>query len=115
VHVAPATDSIRALDGRVVAFADQVTGSIERQMTSYFTRLESRMPGVAIERVVRFGDPVKEIVEEAESAGADLIAFAAPIRPGLVRWLGRTIPKQVSRTTTIPLLLLRRKSDAQAA
>lgn len=107
VHVATATDAIRTVEGRIVAFADQVAASIERQLQAYFTRLGARLSGVGIEGAVRYGDPVTEIVEDAESAGADVIAFAAATEPVWTRWLGRSIPRRVARTTTIPLLLVR--------
>lgn len=106
VHVAGSVDSMRGADGQVVAFADQVTASVEHRMAAYFARLQARLPGVRIEGTVRFGDPVAEIVEEAEAAGADVIAFAAPTEHAMVRWLGRAIPSRVARTTTIPLLLV---------
>jgi nucleotide-binding universal stress UspA family protein len=114
LHVATATDSIRDVDGRILAFADQVTASLERQAVLYFRRLEARFPGVRIDGTVRFGDPVVEIVDEAESVGADVIALRAPTEPAWTSWLGRSVPRRVGRTTTIPLLLLR-QGAARAA
>ena len=106
VHVAGSVEAIRGMDGQILAFADQVTASIEHQQAAYFARLRARLPGVRVEGTVRFGDPVTEIVEEAEAVGADVIAFAAPAKHRMARWLRRTIPHRVARTTTIALLMI---------
>jgi universal stress protein A len=60
-----------------------------------------------VEAVVRFGDPVEEIVEEAESAGVDLIALATHRRTGVRRLLKGSVAERVERATAIPVLLVR--------
>jgi nucleotide-binding universal stress UspA family protein len=69
---------------------------------------------VTVERAVRFGDPVAEIVEEAESVGADLIAMASHRRTGFDRLLKRSLARRLERATTIPLLLVRYGERAAA-
>jgi nucleotide-binding universal stress UspA family protein len=98
---------VRSEDGdRVVAFADQESGRVDFETQAYFKRLGDRLPGVTVEGAVRFGDPLAEIVEETESAGADLIAMASHRRNALGRLIRGSLARRLERQTTIPLLLV---------
>jgi nucleotide-binding universal stress UspA family protein len=55
---------------------------------------------------VRFGEPVEQIVEEAEASGATLIAMATHRRTGLARIVKGSVAEHVERTTTIPVMLV---------
>ena len=101
-------------DERVVAFADQETTRLELEARAYFKRLAERLPGVAVAEAVRFGEPAAAIVEEAEAAGADLIAMASHRRTGLSRLIRGSVAARVERATTIPLLLVRYEEPAAA-
>ena len=59
---------------------------------------------------------VKEFfgVEEAESAGADLIAMASHHRNALGRLMRGSLARRLERETTIPLLLVRYGERAAA-
>ena len=115
VHVVEPVTSVRSDAGyRVVAFADQESGRVDLETRMYFQRLGDRLPGVTIEGAVRFGDPLAEIVEEAESAGADLIAMATHRRNTLGRLIKRSLAGRLERETTIPLLLVRYGERAAA-
>jgi nucleotide-binding universal stress UspA family protein len=92
-----------AVDGRAISFVDEAYERVEADTRTYFRSLAARLPGVAVEGAVRFGDPVTEIVDEAESAGADLIAMASHRRTALFR---RSIARRLERETTIPILLV---------
>jgi universal stress protein A len=105
VHVAPPVEAIRDADGQIVAFAADVTASVEYRMQDYLTRVGSRLSGVPVETVVRFGDPATEIVAEAEAAGADLVAMTRRSWPGLAGWWRTSVSRRVQRATLIPLLL----------
>lgn len=96
-----------ASDERTVAFADQESERLELEARAYFKAIAARLPGVTVESAVRFGEPVAQIVEEAEAAGADLIAMATHRRTGLGRLVRRSVASGVERATTIPLLLVR--------
>ncbi len=103
-----------ASDERVVAFADQESERLELEARAYLKGLAGRLPGVAVAEAVRFGEPAAEIVEEAEAAGADLIAMASRRREGFRRLVRRSVAAQVERKTTIPLLLVRYGEPAAA-
>ncbi len=107
VHVAPHATTVQSEDdGRVVAFAHQESARVEHQVRAYFSRLAVRLPGVSVGGTVRFGEPLAEIVEEAESVGADLIAMASHRRNALGRLVRGSLAKRLERETTIPLFLV---------
>lgn len=103
-----------SLDERIVAFSDQESARLELEAREYFRAIAVRLPGLTVESAVRFGEPVAEIVAEAEAAGADLIAMASHRRTGLSRLVRRSVAARVERATTIPLLLVRYGEPAAA-
>ena len=108
VHVVKPVKVVQSDEGnRVIAFADQESTRVELETQTYFKRLAERLAGVTVEGTVRFGDPVTEIVEEAESSGADLIAMASHRRKALGRLFKGSLARRLERATTIPLLLVR--------
>lgn len=94
-------------DERIVAFSDQESERLESEARAYLKAIAARLPGLTVESAVRFGEPVAEIVGEAEAAGADLIAMASRRRTGLARLVRRSVVRRVERATTIPLLVVR--------
>ena len=78
---------------------------LEASGQEHLRAAEAQLHGVPVETVVRFGDPVEEIVGEAEVFGADLIALATPRRTWLQR-LFDSVPEKVFRAATVPTLLL---------
>ena len=85
---------------------DQESERVERETQAYFEELGSGLAGVTIEGTVRFGDPLTEILDVAESAGADLIALATHHRGLIGRLTTRSLARRLARATTIPLLLV---------
>jgi len=97
-----------------IPYADR---DMERLRRAGLRRLDSvaaRLEGVPVERVVRFGEPVEEILIEAEAFGADLIALSTGHGVWL-KFLGRGIVDRVLRRAGVPVLLLRSPSFAAAA
>ena len=68
--------------------------------------IQARLDGVPVESVVRFGDPAEEILLEAESYGADLLALTAH-DPGLLGLFVPGVAERVARKANVPVLLLR--------
>ena len=66
VHVAELPDTLRVGD-HVVSYADQETERIELEMLVYLRGVGARLRGLPVERVVRFGEPTREILAEAEA------------------------------------------------
>jgi nucleotide-binding universal stress UspA family protein len=105
LRVARRVEPVVSDDGRVIAFADQEAGRVEREARAYLDGLAARLPGVAVECAVRFGDPVAEILYEAEQWGADLIAVTTAGRSGLGRVVLGSVAEQVFRKAVRPVVL----------
>ena len=105
LHVAPIPTARIADDGRVVAYANQEMERIEFDRRDDLKIAETELGGVPVESVVRFGNPAREILLEAEAFGADLIAVTAAPRGWLRRIFGGVVGAVVRRSR-IPVLLL---------
>lgn len=106
LHVAPRVEAVMA-DGQVIRYADQEAVRITQEVLSFLKTAADSLSGVEVELAVSFGDPVEEIVREAESAGVDLIALATHRRTGVRRLLEGSVAEKVERAATIPVLLVR--------
>jgi nucleotide-binding universal stress UspA family protein len=69
--------------------------------------VETSLPCVPVERVVRFGDPEEEILVEAEVFGADLIALTANRRNRLLSAIAPDIAERVAGKSPVPAVVLR--------
>jgi CBS domain-containing protein len=93
-------------DGRIVAFVDQEMERVEAEARTYFQRVVAGLGPVTVSFVVRFGDPVDQIVEEAKASRATLIAMATHRRTGIARIVKGSVAERVERTTTVPVMLV---------
>ena len=107
LHVCPYAENIVDVDGRVIAYADQETARLQNEATDYLSRVALRFDGAVVERVVRFGEAVTEILLESEAVGADLIAMTARRRQRLSQFVLGTTADQVCRRTDVAVLLVR--------
>lgn len=107
LHVAPSPQNVVGADGRVIAYVDQEVDRLEAEGRDYLQTVVARLDGLPVEPVVRFGDPVTEILAESEAFGADLIAFTANCRRGLGRLVLGGTADQVCRRTALPVMVLR--------
>jgi nucleotide-binding universal stress UspA family protein len=106
LHVAPAPEPVVS-EGRVVVYANQETSRLENEWLSTLQVSEPLLIGVPVERRVRFGAPVEEIVNEAEAFDADLIIVTTTSRSSLKRGVLGSVAEQVMRRAKPPVLLLR--------
>ena len=90
---------------RVLAYGHVREARLESETLERLRQLEPLLDGVPVERVVRFGDVVDEIVREAEAFDADLVAFTERRRswwrPALAR-----IADRVRVRIRVPVLAL---------
>lgn len=100
-------DTLVASDGRVVAYADQEMERLEGEGLDYLRSVQSRFVGVDADCRVRFGQPLEQILEEADAFDADLIAVGTAGRSGISRALLGSIAEQVLRKAPVPVLLFR--------
>jgi nucleotide-binding universal stress UspA family protein len=84
---------------------DQEALRLETEGMDYLAGAAARLPDADVERVVQFGDPVRQILEEAERFEADLIAVTTAGRSGVRRALLGSVAEQVFRRAATPVLL----------
>jgi nucleotide-binding universal stress UspA family protein len=107
LRVAPTPDNVRDLEGHTVVYVDQEGARLEAEAIDYLSRVATRFSGGTVERAVRFGDPVPQILLEAEAFGADLIAMTARRSHPLTRLVLGTTADQVCRRADVPVMLYR--------
>ncbi len=107
LHVAPVPESRIDAGGRVIAYADQEMERVEAEGLDYLHAIEVQFGETPVECVVRFGDPVQEILREAEVFDADLIAVSTAGRSGVGRTLFGSVAEQVLRKAEMPVMLMR--------
>lgn len=105
LHVAPIPQALVNNEGRVVAFVDQEFERLETEGLDYLRTIEAKLDGVPVECVVRFGDPVEEILREADAFGADLIAVTTSGRSGISRVALGSVAEQVFRKAPVAVVL----------
>jgi len=107
LRVEPVPNNVVSESGRVVAYTDQEMARLEAEGLAHLDAIATPLQGVPVERVVRFGDPASEILTEADTFGADVIALTTRGRSWLRHTLSRGIVAQVFRKSRVPVLLLR--------
>jgi len=107
LRVMPLPNNCVDADGRVVAYADQEMERLEAEGLDYLRTVETRLGGLTIESRVRFGDPLDEIIKEADDFDADLIAVTTAGRSGLGRAVLGSVAERVFRKAATPVLLYR--------
>jgi nucleotide-binding universal stress UspA family protein len=112
IHVAPMPENRYGADGHLVAYADQEVARVEAEQLDYLSSVEAGFAGALVERVVRLGNPVPEILEEAEQWGADLIAVTTAGRSGLGRVILGSVAEEVFRKARVPVILYHPARDA---
>jgi nucleotide-binding universal stress UspA family protein len=106
--VEPVPESRVDRDGRVVAYADQEQARLEAEGLDYLRALTRQCGGVSdVECVVRFGDPVDEILREAGAFEADLIAVTTEGRSALGRTVLGSVAEQIVKKADAPVMLVR--------
>ena len=108
LRVYPIPDLIVGPHGRIIAYADQQMDSLSRQGETELKAIaDTTLDGVSVETVVRFGDPVAEILTEAETFGADLVALTTTTeRSRLGRALIGGTADDITRKAAVPTLIL---------
>jgi nucleotide-binding universal stress UspA family protein len=100
-------DNCVGADGRVIAFADQEMARLEAEGLDYLETVAARLGEVPVESCVRFGDPLDEILKEADAFDADLIAVTTAGRSGVGRAVLGSVADRVFRRAETPVLLYR--------
>ncbi|HEX6209316.1 MAG TPA: universal stress protein [Methylomirabilota bacterium] len=107
LRVFPVPGRVIGNHGQTVAFSDQEMARLTHEGLSDLRHLEADLSGVPVDAVVRFGDPVEEIVLEAEAFDADLVALTADQQGYLRTALAPGVADRVARRVAVPTLTLR--------
>jgi nucleotide-binding universal stress UspA family protein len=107
LRVEPLPDNYVGPGGRVVAYADQEMARLEAEGLDYLKTVAARLGGLPVEPCVRFGDPLTEILKEADAFDADLIAVTTAGRSGLGRAMLGSVAERVFKKSEKPVLLYR--------
>ena len=107
LHVAPVPTGWGDDKGRIFVYADQEMERLEAEGLDYLRVIETQFGQAPVECVVRFGDPVTEILAEAEAFDADLIAVSTAGRSGVGRVILGSVAEQVFRKAKAPVILMR--------
>src|SRR5262245_33135795 len=114
LHVAPVPESISDARGHVLVYADQETARLEAEGLDYLHAASLSLDGVSVEYTVRYGDPVEQILAEAQSWDADLIAMTTRGRRCLERALLGSVAEQVFRKAPMAVTLYRGPREPRA-
>ena len=107
LRVMPVPERVVDNHGQTVAYMDQEMARLTFQGREDLWPLEHELGHVTVESVVRFGEPVEEILLEAEAFDADLIALSSAARGRLRRFLAPGVADRVSDRAPVPTLVLR--------
>ena len=106
VHVAPVPENVTTTEGRVAVYADQEIQNRESEWADYVRIVNGRL-GVELEGAIRFGDPVTEILAEAEAYGADTIVVTTSTSSTVKRALLGGVAETMLRCAPIGVLMYR--------
>ena len=112
LRVFPVPEHVVDSDGRTVAYSDQEMARLTSEGQDDLARIEAQFAGVPVETIVRFGEPVEEILLEAEAFDADLIALGGTSRGRLSTALAPGVAERVARKSVVPTLTLRDRRPA---
>ena len=107
LHVARVPEHVVSAEGRVVVYTHQEMSRLEDEWLTALQVSEPLLVGVPVERTVRFGAVVEEILNEVEAFEADLIIVTTTCRSSLKRGTLGSVAEQVMRRAKPPVLLLR--------
>ena len=107
LHVEPVPENRVNKEGHVVAYADQEMARLEAEGLDYLRMVETQFQGAGVECVVRFGDPVREILREADTFGGRADRRDDRGGSALGRVLLGSIAEHIIRKAEAPVILMR--------
>jgi universal stress protein A len=93
--------------GEVISYADQEMAGLSAAGQDALQHTGVRLHDVPIERMVRFGDTVEEIANEAEASEADVIVMTESPRSRMRRALAPGVADRVAARAKVPTIVLR--------
>jgi nucleotide-binding universal stress UspA family protein len=114
VQVVPEAEPLRSLTGGPVASAEEVASIFQESARGDLTTAAERWDGIAptYEIAVGVGDPAETILALGKDHNADLIVIASHGRGALGRWTFGSVADRLSRTSTVPVMIIRPRDAA---
>ncbi|HZU06232.1 MAG TPA: universal stress protein [Chloroflexota bacterium] len=111
--VRPTPRTVLCADGWIL-YLDELMAHERAQLEEYLARVGSQLAydGIAVRRVVRFGEAVEEIAAAAAEHAVDCIALAAAPRVGLWRLLGPSLAERLRARSGVPVVALAASAPA---
>jgi nucleotide-binding universal stress UspA family protein len=113
-RVFPIPERVVGAYGRTIAYVDQEMARLTAEGLDDLRRIEAELHGIPVESVVRFGEPVEEILTEAEAFDADLIALTTSRGGRLRRALSPGVAQRLIRKAPVPTLALHERRTPAA-
>lgn len=114
VQVVPEAEPLRSLTGGPVASAEEVASIFHESAKSDLTKAADRWDGIAprYEIAIGVGDPAETILNLGKEHNAELIVIASHGRGALGRWTFGSVADRLSRTSEVPVLIIRPRDAA---
>jgi nucleotide-binding universal stress UspA family protein len=95
--------------GRHALYVDQLESQARAEALSYLRTVARKLEddGFEVTAVVRFGEPVRVILDVARETGADVVAIATYRPTGIRALWTRSIADELLRRSPVPVLVTR--------
>ena len=108
LHVVPFPHHVAPRFGRVIAYAVEEMDREEAQHAGYLRAMaDVHLCGVPTDCVVRFGEPVEEILDQIDAFGADLVVAVTETGSSLLRGVAGSVAEALMRQARATVLLVR--------
>lgn len=92
----------------LIVTPQELAKSMEQAAADSMKKLLDRLDtDLKVETVIRRGDPVQVIVDEAETADIGMIVLASHGRSGLAHFLNTNVSEEIANRATCPVLVVK--------
>lgn len=92
----------------LIVTPQELAKSMEQAAADSMKKLLDRLDtDLKVETVIRRGDPVQVIVDEAETADVGMIVLASHGRSGLAHFLNTNVSEEIANRATCPVLVVK--------
>jgi nucleotide-binding universal stress UspA family protein len=108
IHVVPTMDYFAPYESFMAAeYTETMQKGVEAEIDKKLDAVASMITGAAVTKAIRTGSASVEIIDYAESIGAELIVMGTHGRGGLEHILMGSVAEKVVRKSSCPVLTIR--------